>query len=331
MDQTELEARHDASDFDVRVLLGMALVIIVPALVTLASIPEPRPAMPIPPTVTTNPSPYGYTWSLLLFVVPSVAIGAWVLSIRQGALEKRAFWIAVGVLLPLWCALDVFFGLTFFTFPNTGASVGHFWGYQFGHGWRQTSPLEELGFYAFGFIAMLLVYIWGDAYFVKAYSPSREHTPDQMKHLISFHPRSALVGVVLIALASVYKRWGPHDHRDGLPGYFIFLTLGSILPSVLFYRIARPFINFRALALTGFFMGVVSLFWEAAIGIPYQWWDYNKDQMMGIFIGPLTGLPIEEVILWVSCAWCTVILYETIRTFLRMNRSDVMAVMKDGF
>ena len=327
MNDPELQRRNDTSDFNVRVLLGMALVIVIPALITLATIREPRLPVVIPTDPALSPSPYGYTWSLLLFVVPSVVIGAWVLAMRRGAPEKRAFWLSVGILLPLWLCLDIFFGLTFFTFPNTGASIAHFWGYQFGAGWRQLIPVEEIAFYAFGFIAMLLVYIWGDAYFLAAYSSTRATTPEETRRLVSFHPRSALVGVVLIAMAFAYKRWGPHAYHDGIPGYFIFLTLGSILPSVMFYRIARPFINFRALALTGFFMGLVSLFWEAAIGIPYQWWDYRRDQMVGIFIGPLTGLPIEEVILWVSAAWCTVIVYETIHVFLRMNRRDLIAVL----
>jgi hypothetical protein len=168
---------------EVRVLFGMILVIALPALIVLASIRDARPPVAIPADPLLNPSPHGYTWSLLLFVVPTIVLGWWLHAMHRGTTEKKAFWITIGVLIPMWCLLDVFFGLTFFKFPNLGASVGTFWGYSFTNGWQRVIPVEEIGFYAFGFATMLLVYIWGDEYFLAAYKQDRSLSSAQMRQL----------------------------------------------------------------------------------------------------------------------------------------------------
>ncbi len=314
----EKAATHEA-----RILLAMVAVIAVPALITLATIREPRTPITIPADPLHNPSPYGYTWSLLLFVIPCSVLTWWLHSVHRGPIERKAFWVTMGVMVPLWCLLDVFFGLMFFKFPNLGASVGTFWGYTFDHGWQKVIPIEEIGFYVFGIMAMLLVYVWGDEYFVAAYSPKRNYTSAELRRIVSFHPASALVGVAAFAAAWLFKAFSTGPAHAGFPGYFLFLLLGSVLPSILFFDVARAFINWRALAMTGALMAFVSLFWEASVAVPYQWWDYNHDQMIGVFVGPLTDLPIEAVLLWVSSTWCSVILYETIQAFLRMERRDV--------
>jgi hypothetical protein len=311
---------------EVFVLFAMVFVIAIPALVLLAHIRTPRLPVVVPADRASNPSPYGYTWSLLLFVVPTIVLGWWLSSIHRGPIARKAFWVTLAVLVPAWCLLDIVFGLTFFTFPNLGASVGTFWGYSFTHGWQRIIPVEEIGFYAFGFATMLLVYIWGDEYFLAAYAQDRSLSSSELRKRVSFHPQSAMVGVVIFAAGWAYKHYGSHPNQAGFPGYFLFLTLGSIVPSILFFHIAGPFINWRSLALTGFFMAFLSIFWEAAVGVPYQWWDYNHDQMLGIFVGPFTNLPIEAVFLWVACAWCAIISYETIQALLRMNRRDIRDV-----
>jgi hypothetical protein len=108
---------------EIKVILGMVLVLFVPVALTLLSIKQPRTPLLIPPSPAESPSPYGYTWSLLLFVVPDVVLGWWILAMHPRPREKIAFWVTVGILVPLWCLLDIFLGLTFFKFPNAGASV----------------------------------------------------------------------------------------------------------------------------------------------------------------------------------------------------------------
>ncbi len=301
---------------EIKVFIGMVLVLFVPLTLTLLSIKQPRLPLDIPVPPAANPSPHGYTWSLLLFVVPDLVLGWWVLAMHRGRKEKKAFWLTVGLLVPLWCLLDIFLGLTFFKFPNLGASVGTFWGYEFGEGWKKAIPIEEIGFYAFGFVAMLLVYIWGDEYWFADYKKEPSLETDQSAKLFKPHFASALIGLVLFGAAWAYKKFGPHNYHEGIPGYFLFMLLACILPSLLFYRLARDSINWRAFSFGFLFILFVSVFWEATVGVPYQWWDYNRSQMMGLFIGAFTSLPVEAVILWLFASWTTIIVYRTVHVFL---------------
>jgi hypothetical protein len=178
------------------VLLAIVVVVAAPALITLASIRAPRPPLVIPPDPLHNPSPFGYTWSLLLFAIPCVVLGWWLHAVHRGSIERKAFWATMGLMVPLWCLLDVYFGLTFFKFPNLGASIGTFWGYTFDHGWQKVIPLEEIGFYVFGVMAMLLAYVWADESFLSLYRRKRDLAPGEIERVVSFHPQSAIIGVV---------------------------------------------------------------------------------------------------------------------------------------
>jgi hypothetical protein len=322
----------DRRGSDVAVVIGILMAFAIPATIALMAIKTPRLPVAIPAYPAQNPSPYGYTWSLVIYVLPVAVLGWWVLSMHRGKIEKKAFWLTVGALIPLWTLLDVFLGLTFFRFPNRGASVGRFWGYTFDSGWQQAIPLEEIVFYTAGFISILLVYIWADEYWLSAYRKPRPATSAEARKLVSFHPASALVGIVLFAIVWLYKAYGPHAYHAGFPGYFLFMLLATILPSIVFFKVASPFINWRALTLAGFFLISTSLFWEATLAIPYGWWDYNRSQMMGILIGAWTDMPLEAALLWAFAAWTNVIVYESIHTFVRMDRKDVVDVlsMKTG-
>ena len=64
----------------------------------------------------------------------------------------------------------------------------------------------------------------------------------------------------------------------------------------------------------------ISQFWEASLGVPYGWWAFQPDQMMGIFLKPHRDPPIEEVLVWTLGSWTTVIIYETIFTKLHTGR-----------
>jgi hypothetical protein len=65
---------------------------------------------------------------------------------------------------------------------------------------------------------------------------------------------------------------------------------------------------------------LISLIWEATLGIPYQWWGYNYDQMMGITVGAWYELPIEAVLVWMTVSFATVTVFETMK--IRLNMSE---------
>jgi hypothetical protein len=55
--------------------------------------------------------------------------------------------------------------------------------------------------------------------------------------------------------------------------------------------------------------------------VPYGWWGYEPDQMLGIVLKPLCNLPVEAALVWTLGSWTTVILYETLLTALYAGRT----------
>jgi hypothetical protein len=300
---------------DFKVLVWMVVVLVIPFALTLMTVTQPRSLVT---DLAANPTPRGYTWSLTLFIVPVLVLASWVSLRKQNPIQKKAFWITAVLIATGGVCLDVFFGLTFFTFVNHEATLGFtFWGWSFSNGWQKVIPIEEIGFYFFGIVAVLLAYVWGDEFWFGAYNlddaPRRE---EKIRDLFSFHPGSAVFGAVVFALGWLYKKFGAHPWHEGFPGYFLFLTSVALTPSIIFFPTANRFINWRAFSLAFLFMLLVSLFWEAAIAVPYQWWGFQPRQMLGLLINGFCQLPIEEPLLWIGVTWATVIVYETVYTVL---------------
>jgi hypothetical protein len=309
------------SRYDAWIVVGMAAVLVLPASLTLLTVEQPRPG--VDPAL--NPTPLGYTWSLLLFVVPMVVIGWWFFRHPGYTLQKRAFWLTVGILSPLGILLDLLFGRKFFTFLNREATL-------------QVDipavgggvPIEELVFYLTGFILVLLLYIWADELWLGAYNiPDYATAASGVDRLVRFDPRSLVVGVVLLAGAVLCKRFIAAE-PEGFPWYFTYLVVVAVVPSVGLFRSVEPFINWRAFSLTFFLMLLVSLLWEATLGVPYEWWNYNHEAMMGIFIDGWTNLPIEAVCVWFAVTYTSVLLYETIKIQQASGRPLKNSLFGDG-
>ena len=292
------------------IVIGMLAMVVIPAAFTLHSVSSPG-------TLTVGPdaSPHGYTWSLLLFMVPILVIAVWFLPSEGLEIPQRAFWRTIGILAPIGCLLDVIFAQWFFCFPNPKATLGIL-----APALGRPVPIEEYVFYLTGFIAILLLYVWLSEYWLAAYTV-QDYVGEAraLRGLLQFHPMSLVVGVALIAAAIVYKKWFS-SVPGGWPGYFIVLVVGGLIPSVSFFSATRRFINWRALSLTMFFILLVSLLWEATLALPYGWWNYQHGAMMGVFIGTWAGLPIEAVLVWLAVTYGTVILFEVVKIWQASGR-----------
>ncbi len=285
------------------IVVAMLAMVAVPAGITLhavriaASMPTPAP----------DATPYGYTVSLLLFIIPIIFIGWWFVPQEGIIIPQRAFWRTISILFIAGCALDFFFANCFFTYPNSAATLGIH-----APALGGSVPIEEYVFYLTGFIAVLLIYVWLDEYWLLAYNvPDYPTEAKKIRRLLQFHPTSLVFGLVLIGLAIAYKKFV--SHGPGFPGYFTFLIAGGIVPAVSFFPSARSFINWRALSLTLFIILFVSMFWEATLAVPYGWWGYQPKQMMGLFIGAWSGLPLEAVCVWIAVTYATVIVFEVVK------------------
>jgi hypothetical protein len=291
----------DAPRTSFRLVMAMLGMIAVPAALTLHTVRVPSGAS------ATEPSPCGYTVSLLLFIVPILVIGLWLVPREDVKISKQSFLRTIAILFPMGAALDFFFARRFFTFPNSGATL------------RITAPalgggvpVEEYVFYFTGFVAVLLLYIWLDEFWLAAYSiPADARERAQFDRLLRFHPGSLLWAVVLIAAAILYKK--VFLAEPGFPCYFIFLVIGALGPSAALLPSAMPVINWRALSLTLFMILLTSLLWEVTLALPYGWWGFQEDAMIGVRITAWSSLPVEEIFVWIGVTYATVIVYEIVR------------------
>jgi hypothetical protein len=306
------------------IVIAMLAMIVIPAAVTLHTVRIAPPPIPL----NQGSTPHGYTYSLLLFIIPIAFIAVWFLPSEGLHVPRRAFWWTLVILVPLGCLLDFVFAQWFFDYPNVGATLG-----VRAPAMGRPVPLEEYIFYLTGFLAVLLLYVWLGEFWLAAYNvPDYPGEARRMRHLLHFHPTSLILAAVLIGAAWLYKKHlALPDDQAGFPGYFSFLVAGALLPAVTSFPVARRFINWRALSLTLFFMVLVSLLWEATLAVPYSWWTFQHRQMIGLFIGAWSGLPIEEVCVWIAVTYATAIVFEVVKVLLASERSvhDTLVGKKD--
>ena len=285
------------------VLLIIAM-LVVPAALTLRTVLVPG-TLEIP---TSNPTPYGYTWSLLLFILPTILIAWWFIRHPGFTFQRKAYWLTVGVLAPIGFVLDILLGHAFFEFPNVGATLGLAL-----PGVGGPLPIEEFVFYLTGFLFILLCYVWNDEFWLAAYSvPDYAGAARGMGRIVSFHLGSVVLGGGLVLGAIAYKKFVAEE-PTGFPGYFTFLVVVAFVPAAGLYRSARPFINWRAFSFTSVLVVLISLLWEVTLALPYGWWGFNPEMMIGITIGAWSGLPIEEVFLWFAVTFTTVVVFEVVK------------------
>lgn len=289
--------------------LAMMTLIALPAALTLWQVKEAGRLE----TESPDPTPYGYTWSLLLFVIPAAVLSLWLFrrydlkDQRRAALRVLPFLIAQGF------ALDLFFATRFFLFNNRGATLG--WDIPVVGG---SVPVEEFVFYASGFVAVLLFYIWNDEVWCSRYNDENySEGLARSGRLVHFHKQSFAVGLCLIAAAWLYKRFVVG--QVGWPSYFSFLVAVALVPSIGFFAAVRPYINWRAVIVTVFALLLISLLWEATLAVPYGWWGYQKSAMLGLTVDAWAFLPIEAVLVWLAVTYSTVIWYEVFKIWQASN------------
>src|SRR5438094_5466729 len=219
------------------VVFAIAAALVVPAAITLRAAIHPVILQP----TSDNPTPLGYTWSLLLFVIPIAALGWWFACRPDLQFPSKAFWRTIAVLAPLGFLLDLLFGNAFFIFPNKSATLGLEI-----PAVGDAIPVEEFVFYLTGFMLVLLSYIWCDEYWMVAYNvPDYTAAAKGIPRIVRFHLTSVVLGVGLIAAAILYGRllsWA----SEGVPWYFIYFVCESLILSACFFHCGQRFSNCSA-------------------------------------------------------------------------------------
>lgn len=313
---------------DILALIWMVLVIAIPAMLTLSTVHVPpwreRPEL--------NPSPHGYTVSLLLFLFPVLVLGYLHLQKVKPVDHRRALLWSAGVVALLGFVLDTFFGYSFFVFRNVGATIGvrlPAWDWATLHWVPAYLPVEEFAFYLLGAVCTITLYLWANDEWLKDYDPDAHRArAKQVPKLVHISWWSVALWAVLVAAGFVLKRLGPEP--TGFPGYYLFIMTLGFLPTFLFMRAVGPFVNWRAFGFAFALLVLVSLMWEATLGVPYEWWDYHDKQMLGFRVVAWSSLPIEAVLLWLVIAWDCVIAFEIFRVFFHMERTVAGALLGEG-
>ncbi len=316
-----MSSQNAISEKPARTLLLIAAVLAIPATIAL----DTATVTPEELAAGADPTPLGYTWSLVLFYFPALVVIGWLLQNPLFPIQRKALGITVAILLPLLALLDIFLGNLFFKWPNADASLKiYIWGYTFGEGWAKDVPIEEFLFYAGGIVATILVYIWAKEYLMPEYNLDAEEyrkTTQETKRMAVFHPRTLVVAAIAFAAALAYKKFGNHPYQEGFPGYFLFNLVAISTPMAMFWRVVGRFINLQAFLFMMAALLWISMLWEATLGLPYGWWGYHPEQMMGIFINAWSDLPLEAVLVWVAGGWAGVTVYEVIKLYLHSDRS----------
>src|SRR5213080_3986017 len=303
------------------VVFAIAAALVVPAAIALRTVIHPV----ILQATSDNPTPLGYTWSLLLFIIPIAALGWWFACRPDLQFPRKAFWRTIAVLAPLGFVLDLLFGNAFFIFPNKSATLGLEI-----PAVGDAIPVEEFVFYLTGFMLVLLSYIWCDEYWMAAYNvPDYKQAAKDIPRIVRFHFASVILGLVLIATAIVYRKF-VSGASDGFPWYFIYLVCASLIPSAGFFYTAGRFINWRAFSFTFFLLLLISLLWEVTLAMPYGWWEYRSNILIGLHIGAWSGLPIEAVCVWLAVSFTTVITYEVIKIWKALGTRALEAFFGIG-
>lgn len=291
---------------------GIIFVFIIPVMLTLGTVVHPLHTE----MSSNNPTPLGYTVSLSMFVFPVTVIGLWFLLHPKINFQKKAFYLTLSLLIPVGIVLDLLFAHLFFSFENTAAVTG--WSFP---GVGGPIPIEEFVFYLMGFAFVLLLYIWGDEFWLSRYNVADyQASSAAVERLLRFHLSSFLIALLLIAAAIIYKKMFSAVPQ-GWPWYWIYLVSLAFTPAIGFIHAAMDFVNWRSFSFTVLIVVLVSIIWEASLALPYQWWDYQHQQMMGIFIKAWHELPLEAVFVWFSVSYSSIIIYEVVKIWLASKKS----------
>jgi len=120
-----------------------------------------------------------------------------------------------------------------------------------------------------------------------------------------------VVGALLFWAGVVDQAPRPGEFAIRHSWYFLFIVADQRGAERVLFRVAARLINWRALVFVQLHFSD-RVFWEATLGVPYQWWGYRSAQNDGLFVRAFCDLPLEAVVVWVFANWTTVLVYETI-------------------
>jgi len=180
-----------------------------------------------------------------------------------------------------------------------------------------------------GGMAIMLVYLWADEYWMKRYNVRQRRWNQEIFgddfRLIRISLPSIAVGIVLFAAAIFIKAYLGHGAWPP-PYYATFLIAAALVPAIFAFESMSKLVNWRAFSFTCLYVLVTSCIWEVTLGIARSWWWYKRPPgVMGWYI-PAFGraardYPMEALIVWLVVTFDTVFAYEFAKGVLHDKRS----------
>jgi hypothetical protein len=247
-----------------------------------------------------------YTLTLLFWIAPICAMTAFFIRKRLLSPEKWfSLLVSTALLAAAGIILDLLFAHRFFTFPDPGTVCGLT---------IRGIPVEEFVFYVTGFWFIIFLYVFCDEWFLAKYNVPDElyaRYRSHLKRMVFVHFKS-IWWVAGIAAAAILGKQILNPAGDPVPGYFLFLLCAAYVPFILFFRVTRNFVNWRAFTFCLLLTSLLSIIWEVTLALPRGYWGYREGAMVGVFIEAWHRLPIEAVTVWLFCT-LVILVYEFIK------------------
>jgi len=259
--------------------------------------------------------PSTYFTSLWFWLLPVLLLlPRFYMSTDSGGRRRRAFWITVGFVFVAGIVLDFILGRWILRFDDVTPHV-YIWRLP---AWGNGIPIEEVLFYLLGGMAILLVYIWADEYWMHAYNVRQKQWNHELFgeafRLIHFSAPAVVLGLTLI-FAGMTTKWFLGHGAWPPPYYFTFIVVAALVPAIAVYRSLQRVVNWRAFSFTCLYVLVTSCIWEVSLGIAQGWWWYQPPPaVIGWTVLPFGRLerfyPIEALLVWLVISFDAILAYE---------------------
>jgi hypothetical protein len=240
----------------------------------------------------------GYTVTLGFWVIPTLIIGIFLWKKKLlHPVQKKALAINISVVTMLGLVMELLWAQYFFLFPNPDMVLGLY---------INNIPIEELLFYPTGFWFVCFMYVFCDEYWLHRYNnDDSQHMKVAADNGLPIYPKPTVLQLAIVLAIVGFEIWFKHTYNPiggSVPGFMVFLTMFSMLPLVIFWKVTSPYVNTRAFVVTVLVTVLISIIWEVTLALPGGYWRYNDHFMMGIFIEPWNHLPIEASMVWLSAS-----------------------------
>jgi hypothetical protein len=259
-----------------------------------------------------------YRVSLWFWIVPVVLLLPRFLSrTRRGDASRKAlFWTSIYIIVG-GSVLDFLFGARILMFDPNGDYL--FWLPAVGPDAR--IPVEEILFYIFGGIAIVLAYFWAADFWLERYRPPATLPPQNRIFVLS--PPTVMTGVALLVAGFVWAwilRGAFH-----VPLYYLFLVGAAFVPASALYRSVGELVNWRAFSWTVLWVLLTSAIWEVTLALPRKWWGYRDEAMIGEYIDAWQlrewKYPVEALMVWLVVTFSCVLTYEAVKAYHSDDRT----------